>query len=134
MDIVMKSGARTIAKKSASLRIRRCTALPEHMRKDTREVLELTTVPEKRGQGYATSLMHALCREADAANITLVLFVKPFDDEPLSARELRTWYSKTFGFTVLQEDPVLMARMPGSTPKLLKLHPLQEALYKEQIK
>lgn len=98
------------------------------MRERTREVLSVFTPPAKRSEGHASDLMKKVCDEADRHSITLVLFVDPF--EPSGGVEnheakhemLVDWYSNYFGFTVIQKAPaVMMARMPGSTPRILSL-------------
>jgi GNAT superfamily N-acetyltransferase len=67
------------------------------------ELSSLFTVADKRGQGYATSLMKLVCGEADIEGCVLVL--SPTDDK------LQAFY-KRFGFTEIQPRPVLMARQP----------------------
>jgi hypothetical protein len=75
-----------------------------------------------------------VCREADAAGLVLVLSPQPFGDNiNLSKEQLTDWYERSFGFAIIQHEPmVLMARMPGATPRLLTLNPVTEALQKEK--
>lgn len=114
---------------AATCRVRCTNAVPASMRHGIREVTSLQVPAAEQGKGYATTLMHSVCREADAANIVLVLWPQPFgDDVALSRGQLVDWYSRTFGFQVIQPDPVLMARMPGATPRLLRLNPTIEAI------
>lgn len=123
----MQEGKRKL--QGSTLLIRPCTALPVKMRASTRELVSLHTDPAKRGQGFATSLMHRTCREADAAGVTLVLWPKSFGEEPgPDDDKLVTWY-QSFGFQVIQSDPRLMARMPGSTPRFMELTPMSKALF-----
>lgn len=93
-------------------------ALPVAMRKAVRELHDLRVPEQDRSKGYATQLLHDVCREADEHNLTLMLCVA----EPMW---LIAWYSR-FGFQPIQAAPVLMARMPGSTPRTLK--PISKAL------
>jgi N-acetylglutamate synthase-like GNAT family acetyltransferase len=115
---------------AATCRVRRTNAVPATMREGIREVACLQVPASEQGKGYATSLMHSVCREADAAGIVLVLWPQPFGDHiAMGKTQLIDWYARTFGFQVIQPDPVLMARMPGSTPRLLRLNPTIEALH-----
>lgn len=113
----MKQGPRLLGE--ARLTIGECKALPAHMRTRTRELSALEVGPESRRAGQATALMHEVCQEADDAGITLVLFVQPFGQWELSRTQLADWYAKRFGFVPIQAEPMLMARMPGSTPRHL---------------
>ena len=64
------------------------------------------------------------------AGVVLVVWPQPFgDDISMSRDQLIDWYGRSFGFQVIQPDPVLMARMPGSTPRMLKLNPTVEAIH-----
>lgn len=127
----MKTGERRVG--PASLRVRQCNALPPHLREATREIVNLETLFDKQGQGYATTLMHKVCREADAAGLTLVLTPQPYGDNiNLSAQQLEEWYQREFGFYAVQRDPmVFMARLVNGTPKPMALKPVAEALYKD---
>jgi len=70
------------------------------------QLVALQTAPEHRKQGHATSLLNAVCKEADEAKVILVL--SPESDDKL----LREWYAK-FGFEAIQFKPVvLMCRDP----------------------
>lgn len=89
------------------------------MRTQTRELSALEVPVESRRAGHATALMHDVCSEADEAGITLVLFVQPFNDPDMSRAQLAAWYARSFGFVPIQAEPMLMARMPGSTPRML---------------
>ncbi len=128
----MPTGERRVG--PASLRVRQCVALPLHMRTNTREVVNLETDAAEQHKGYATTLMHKVCREADAAGMVLVLSPQPWGDNiNLSQGQLIDWYQRSFGFQPIQTEPmVLMARMPGSTPRLLSLKPVTQALQKEK--
>jgi hypothetical protein len=118
----------------ASCRIGTCAAIPEVMRKRSREITDLRTDPGKRRRGFATTLLHSLCREADEAQILLILRPEVFrepDDEfsIMSQDDLEAWYICSFGFQLIQTEPVrLMARPPGSTPKVrLRLNNITRA-------
>lgn len=128
----MPTGERRVG--HATLRVRQCEALPLHMRPKTREIVNLETKFEEQGKGYATTLMHKVCREADAAGLVLVLSPQPWGDNMnLSQAQLIEWYQRSFGFQPIQTEPmVLMARMPGATPRILTLNPVTEALQKEK--
>lgn len=115
--------------RGASCRIAQTIALPLHMRSRVRELKDVKTSPERRGQGDATALIHKVCLEADMLGITLLIMVRDFNEGPLGIEKLVDWYSKTFGFQQIQEKPVvLMARPPGSTPRMLKMLPVAEAI------
>ena len=121
---------------AAKLRIRQCSALPAHLQRTTREIVNVETPFAEQGKGYATTLIHKVCREADAAGITLILVPQPYGDNiNLSKQQLMEWYERSFGFHVIQEHPVtMMARMVNGTPKALELKPINAALFKERIK
>ena len=114
----------------ARLRIRQSNALPAELRGATREIHSLETAPAARGQHHATLLLRKVCDAADRAGITLVLWPQPWGDNPSMTRDqLIEWYERRFGFLVVQVEPVLMARMVGAEPKVLKLNPTMEAVY-----
>lgn len=96
--------------KHASLRIAVAECLPEDMRGQTREIVSLSSTDQKKG--HATTLMWAVCHEADHERITLILQPKPFENGPLDDARLQRFYEK-FGFVIIQKEPaVLMARSP----------------------
>lgn len=130
----MKTGPRSVG--AASLRIRQCPALPPALQKTTREVVNVETPSAEQGKGYMTTLIHKVCREADAAGLVLVLTPQPYGDNiNLSKQQLEEWYERSFGFHVIQREPMtLMARMVNGTPKMMELTPITEALYKEHMK
>lgn len=130
----MPTGERKVG--AARCRVRQCTALPERMRAKTREVVDVETSFAEQGKGYATTLLHNVCREADAAGFVLVLSPQPYGDNiNLSKQQLQDWYERGFGFAVIQHEPMtLMARMPGATPRMLTLNPVTEAIVKERTK
>jgi N-acetylglutamate synthase-like GNAT family acetyltransferase len=112
----------------ASVRIRKCNAVPLDMREGTREVACLQVPSRLQNRGYATTLMYKVCREADAAGIVLVLWPQPFGDHmALGRTQLAEWYAARFGFVEVQPEPLMMARQPGTTPKMLALNPVVEA-------
>lgn len=129
MNDPMPTGWRKVG--AATARVRRHPHLPAKLQARTREVIELECTDQRKG--YATTLMHSICREADKHGITLVLTPGPFGDNiSMSTEELTSWYERRFGFMVIQSEPTLMARMPGSTPRLLQLNMVTEALHKEK--
>lgn len=126
----MASGDRSLGKGVARLRIRRTEALPAAMRDRTREIVDFEVLPAEQNKGYGARLLRKVCEEADEANIVLVLWPKPFGNEPLTDRQLVEWYNRDFGFAVLQTEPLLMGRMPNSTPVAMRLKPITESIYK----
>lgn len=130
----MKTGERSVG--PAKLRVRQCPALPPALQKTTRELVNVETPFAEQGKGYMTTLIHKVCREADAANLVLVLTPQPYGDNiNLSKQQLEEWYARSFGFHVIQREPMtLMARMVNGTPQALQLTPINEALYKERTK
>lgn len=134
MNNPMPTGERKVG--AARCRVRQCTALPERMRAKTREVVDVETPYGEQGKGYATTLLHKVCREADAAGFVLVLSPQPYGDNiNLSKQQLQDWYERSFGFAVIQHEPMtLMARMAHGTPSKLQLNPVTEAIVKERTK
>lgn len=129
----MPSGERRVG--AASLRVRQSPDLPPRIRECSREIVDLETPAAEQGKGYATSLMYKVCREADTAGLVLMLTPQPYGDNiNLSKEQLIDWYSGAFGFKIIQSEPVVMARMPGTTPKPLALNPIIAAMQKERTK
>lgn len=76
------------------------------------EVVNVFVNPAHRGDGYGTSLIEAICEDADRSGTVLLL--RP-DAEDGDNEALTGWYRR-FGFDVIQTEPVmLMARRPGAT-------------------
>lgn len=91
------------------------------MRSKTRELTSLDVPVNLRNQGMGTRLMINVCDEADANGVTLILFPKPYGDVPsMSKYELEEWYASKFGFHTIQNNPIMMARMPFATPGSFK--------------
>ena len=99
---------------SATCRLVVSSALPVKMRPKVRELVALKVPDSDQRKGYGSQLLHDVCREADEQNMTLLLTVSEDDKARLCA-----WYTR-FGFMPIQATPILMARMPGSTPRTLK--------------
>ena len=117
----------------ATLRIRQCTALPHHMRDKTRELCNFMVEKAEQNKGYGARLLRKVCAEADEAGITLVLWARPYGEEPpRNQAELVEWYNR-FGFAIIQADDaaVLMARMPGVAERGARLSPIAASLIKE---
>ena len=112
---------------AATCRVGRTVQVPVRMRDRMREVSALYCPPEQRGQGFARELMHAVCAESDAANTVLMVHVEPFGDSDMTREQLATWYAEHFGFGPIQSEPLLMARMPGATPRMLATPTAQAA-------
>lgn len=111
----MKSGVRY--HENASCKVSICVAIPNSMRTKTREITHVDVPENLRGQGMATQMLLNVCDEADVHKMILVLFPKPFGEGPkLSKDKLVEWYSRRFGFQIIQLNPVMMARMPFATP------------------
>lgn len=129
MDVV-RMPTRTYKNGSARCRIRQTNAIPQHMRDSVRELCCLEVPEIDQGKGFATSLLHRICREADAALVILVLWPQPFGEHiAMSRDQLVEWYARAFGFQTIQPKPLLMARMPGGTPRVLSLQPTAAAAY-----
>ena len=73
------------------------------------EVVRVWTDPEMRKQGFATELLKDICNDADIEGRVLMLNPRPFGQKGLE--NLAPWYTR-FGFSIIQTNPVLMARMP----------------------
>lgn len=127
----MKTGDRRVG--PATLRVRQTNAVPERMRGRVREVCCVEVPHTEQNKGYGTTLLHKVCREADDANIVLVLWPMPFGENiSLSKQQLIDWYRDRFGFQCIQPEPYLMARMPGATPRILSLNPVTAALQRSK--
>lgn len=127
MDGLMLTGERTVG--PARCRVRQTNGVPAHLRPRVRELASLEVPRAEQGKGYATTLVHKVCREADAAGLVLVLWPQPWGDHlALSRDELEAWYGREFGFVRIQAEPVLMARQPGATPMRLQLTPVSAAV------
>ena len=92
--------------KSASCRVAVPEGLPDDMQDGIREIVEVKSDNPRKGHG--TRLMHDLCTEADVDGCVLMLQVNQFDDGPDNSK-LQHFYSR-FGFLVVQDAPLLMAR------------------------
>lgn len=108
----MKTGL--IKTKFASCEICESPALPEHMRGRVLEVTAVQVARKHRRRGNATALLRMVCAQADVAGKTLLLQVAPFEDA-MTAEQLQRWYGDRFGFAVIQQEPLLMARAPNQT-------------------
>lgn len=94
--------------KSATLRVAIAEGIPEHMRPRVRELLSVHAAERQKGHGSA--LLERTCREADRKQMVLLITPRRFDDG-MDDAALIPWYER-FGFEVIQEEPVLMAREP----------------------
>jgi len=97
----MKTG--TIQLGNASLHIGYPQIVPGNVRGFSREVTELFVPEEFRGKGEATELLKDVCTQADDEKILLILIA---DTEKLAL------YYGRFGFTAIQNAPILMIRKP----------------------
>jgi GNAT superfamily N-acetyltransferase len=80
-----------------------------------REILALYTEPAQRNKGYASELLKEVCAEADKHAIVLILKPEPYGSTG-GLKHLQAFYKK-FGFTRIQDRPVLMARPIVFNPK-----------------
>jgi len=76
---------------------------------------DLTTEEKYRGKGLAKNLLSQLGKEADQAQISLLLECRA-TEESIDETRLETLYKRN-GFVVVQEEPKLMLRIP--VPPLL---------------
>lgn len=113
----MKLGKRKFG--GATCKLGYSTSIPAHMRGNVIELSAVHCAPEHRRQGFATELLHQVCKEADAAEKVLFLMVKAGDG--MTSEQLESWYADKFGFAVIQAEPRLMARMPGATPQSISI-------------
>lgn len=91
-----------------SLRVCIPDGYPDEIKQVAREIIDLTTIPELRNQGYAKKLLGQVCQESDVSGYSLLIQVKPFDETTEKVR-LQKFYAK-FGFVVFQAEPLLMCR------------------------
>lgn len=124
----MKTGVRHF--ENASCKVLYCAAIPNQLRSKTREVVSVDVPENLRRQGMATRMLQNVCDEADAHNIILLIFPKPFGEgEKMDASQLADWYAERFGFQVIQVQPtIMMARMPGSSPGFFKPTQIHEMI------
>jgi hypothetical protein len=94
--------------KAASCRVAVPMGLPEDMRDATRELVGVQSGNPRKG--HAKALLRAICSEADADWVTLLLHVEPFNDG-MDIDRLKKFYAGC-GFVEIQKDPCLMARSP----------------------
>jgi len=124
----------------ASLRVRQPPSVPAHMRERIREIGNLYVEPGERNKGYATRLLRKVCQKADAANMVLMLFAEPFEDDSgaveltlngLTTEQLVEFYNR-FGFAITQMQPqIMMARMPHAEERMARLAPITQAILQE---
>lgn len=126
----MKSGIRNFG--GASCKVSRTVQVPEKLRNHIMEVSSIYTPIEERNQGHATKLMGLVCDEADAAGKLLLIHVQPYGEPDMSASQLEKWYADKFGFIRIQDEPLLMARAVGATPRFLAaLTPISQAIQQQ---
>lgn len=75
-----------------------------------RWITDLTVPEEHRKQGLAKALLKQLGQEADAAQISLLVEVRPTEDN-ITQSDLESLYKK-HGFVEVQSNPKLMLRIP----------------------
>lgn len=93
----------------ASLKLSYSQAMPADMRGGFREIWEVWCPEDSRGRGYASGLMRNVCAQADRAGLILILFP--------GSESLADWYL-TFGFDIVQENPLMMSRMIGAVERM----------------
>lgn len=89
----MNTGLRIHESATLTVAIPQC--VPEHMRDGMRELISVFTPPEDRRKGYATALLKAVCEEADATAMVLLLTA----EDPLIG------FYRRFGFIELPREP-----------------------------
>lgn len=115
-DKNMRYGERKFG--GATCLVSACLGVPERMRKDIREISKVYTDPDQRGQGHATELLKAVCKEADSKKMVLLLTVEPYGDNPsLTKDQLHEWYGTTFDFHPIQEVPLILVRQFNPFPE-----------------
>lgn len=113
----MKLGKRVFG--AASCKLGRTVQVPEHMRDGIVELSGLYCAEAQRREGFATALVGEICNEADEAGKILLLHVAPYALGGLDKAQLAAWYADKFGFSPIQVEPLLMARMVGATPRMM---------------
>jgi predicted GNAT family acetyltransferase len=69
-------------------------------------------VPEEhRQKGLAKALLSQLGKEADEAQIALIIECRAFEEDSITEDALEAMYKRQ-GFVVLQKEPKLMIRIP----------------------
>lgn len=66
---------------------------------------------EHRKQGLANKLLKQLGKEADEAQVALMIECRPYEEGSIDQEALESLYRKN-GFVVLQQEPKLMVRIP----------------------
>lgn len=106
----MDGMSRHYSNEHSSAEVVRNASLPEDL-SEILEVVRVWTEPEHRNQGSASALMMEITRDADKSATVLLLKPAPFGR--VGVLDLVGWYGR-FGFVVIQNKPVLMARQPQS--------------------
>jgi GNAT superfamily N-acetyltransferase len=101
----------------ATARVVECTAIPERLRAKCKEVLAVHVDAGHRGRRLAEALLERITSDADRDGWTLLVMPLPYDGEPMSKEALAQWYCRRFGWTPIQADPLILARIPGATPR-----------------
>ena len=91
--------------KSASCKLGYSQLVDANLRGGLRELSHLEAT--EPGLGHGTELLKRIGKQADEANITLMLTA--------DTHKLAEWYAREFGFWTLQETPHLMIRQPYET-------------------
>lgn len=79
------------------------------------ELVRLNTISSHRKRGYATQLMQRIVDDADMSYRVLMLRPEPYGLTGIT--DLVHYYQK-FGFIVIQDDPVIMARQPRGAQQM----------------
>jgi GNAT superfamily N-acetyltransferase len=83
--------------------------LDEQTSSKLRWLSKLYVAPEHRKQGYATKLLQKVIKDAQDAQLALMIEVNPFGDFDMDAETLETFYKK-HGFIRLQDKPLLLIK------------------------
>lgn len=66
---------------------------------------------EHRKKGLAKKLLSQLGKEADQAQVGLIIECRPYEEGSIDEKSLESMYKRQ-GFVILQQEPKLMVRIP----------------------
>lgn len=92
--------------------------LPDEVNARLKQLTHLFVDAEHRNQGHATALLKQLSKEADEAQIAILLQPGIYDGD-MTDEDLIAFYEK-HGYATLQEKPHLMVRFPASISPIPK--------------
>lgn len=111
----MKAGERKLRYSTLTIdETGKMEGMPPEVAERIRWIRDVETQDGHKRKGWATKLMTKVCKEADAANMGLMLEPNGYGDMP--DIELQRWYYKHFSFITVQTSkkdlPCLMFRAP----------------------